>query len=206
MMWAPPASPAWSAIQPASRPITSTIMTRWWDSAVVWMRSMASVATCMRGVKAEGDVGGREVIVNGLGNADDGQTFGGQVEADLLGAIAADDHESVQAHDFGVMDDFVGEIAHCLMPVIADAVGEGIAAIGGAKDGPAAGQNAAHVIQHQGTAFFRPDEAVKAVANANDFIAILEDGGFNGGADDCVETRAVSPAGTDANFSDLSHA
>src|SRR5437763_2774418 len=42
---APPASPECSAIQPAWRPITSTTRLRWWLSAVVWRRSMASVAT-----------------------------------------------------------------------------------------------------------------------------------------------------------------
>jgi hypothetical protein len=44
MQWAPPAMPAWSAIQPASRPITSTTMTRPCDVAVVNSRSMHSVA------------------------------------------------------------------------------------------------------------------------------------------------------------------
>ena len=44
MMFAPPAMPACSAIQPACRPMTSTISTRWWLSAVVCRRSMASVA------------------------------------------------------------------------------------------------------------------------------------------------------------------
>ena len=41
---APPARPAWKAIQPAWRPITSTISTRWWLSAVVCSRSIASIA------------------------------------------------------------------------------------------------------------------------------------------------------------------
>ena len=41
---APPATPACSAIQPAFRPITSTISARWWLSAVVCSRSMASMA------------------------------------------------------------------------------------------------------------------------------------------------------------------
>ena len=44
--WAPPASPDSRAIQPAWRPITSTTITRSCDSAVVWRRSMASVAIC----------------------------------------------------------------------------------------------------------------------------------------------------------------
>ena len=44
MTFAPPARPEWSAIHPACRPITSTTRTRMCDSAVVWSRSMASVA------------------------------------------------------------------------------------------------------------------------------------------------------------------
>ena len=44
MASAPPASPAWSAIHPASRPMTSTSMTRSCASAVSLSRSMASVA------------------------------------------------------------------------------------------------------------------------------------------------------------------
>ena len=41
---APPAMPLITAIQPVWRPITSTTMTRLCDSAVVWSRSIASVA------------------------------------------------------------------------------------------------------------------------------------------------------------------
>jgi len=44
MTLAPPAIPACSAIQPACRPITSTISARWWLSAVVCSRSIASIA------------------------------------------------------------------------------------------------------------------------------------------------------------------
>ncbi len=45
-MSAPPAIPAYTAIQPAWRPITSTTITRSWLSAVVCSRSIASVAIC----------------------------------------------------------------------------------------------------------------------------------------------------------------
>ena len=157
------------------------------------------------GVKAEGDVGGGEVVVDGFGDADDGQSFLRQFEADLLRAIASDDDEGVHAQGFGVVDDIIGEVAHGLVPVIVDAIGEGIAAVGGSEDGSAARQNAADVVELEGTAFFRPDESVKAIANADDLVAILVDGGFNRGADDRVEAGAVSPTGADANFSDFSH-
>src|SRR6266481_17454 len=43
---APPAMPEYVAIHPAWRPITSQTITRLWDSAVEWRRSMASVAIC----------------------------------------------------------------------------------------------------------------------------------------------------------------
>ena len=45
MASAPPAMPPWRAIQPALRPITSTIMIRSCDWAVVWRRSIASLTT-----------------------------------------------------------------------------------------------------------------------------------------------------------------
>src|SRR5215467_6701359 len=44
MTLAPPATPACRAIHPALRPITSTISARWWLSAVVCSRSIASIA------------------------------------------------------------------------------------------------------------------------------------------------------------------
>ena len=51
---APPAMPAFSVSQPALWPMTSTIKTRLWEAAVVWMQSITSVAmpmaATMRGV------------------------------------------------------------------------------------------------------------------------------------------------------------
>ena len=44
MISAPPAIPAYSVSQPTLWPITSTMNTRLWEAAVVWMQSMASVA------------------------------------------------------------------------------------------------------------------------------------------------------------------
>ncbi len=155
------------------------------------------------GVEAEGDIGGGEVVVDGLGDADDGQTFLGQIEADLLGAIATDDDEGVEAHGLGVVNDFIGEIADGFVSIVVHAIGEGVAAIGGSEDGSAARQNAAHIVEQQGAAFFGKDESVEAVTNADYLVSILEDGSFYGGPDDCVEARTVSSAGTDSNFSDL---
>ena len=169
------------------------------------MRSMASVATWMAESKPKVTSVAREIVVDRLGHADDGQSFGGQFESDLLRAVAADDDEGVEPDGLGVADDFVGEIAHRLLSVIVDAIGEGIAAIGGAEDGSAARQDAADVVERERAAFFRPDEAVEAVADADDVVAIFEDGGFYRRADDRVESGTVSTPGTDADFLNLSH-
>src|SRR3954465_6017759 len=86
---APPDIPACRAIQPACRPITSTTRARWWLSPGVCSRSMASEATppagagaggvqpvdglrghAHGGVEPERVVGGVEVVVDGLGDAD----------------------------------------------------------------------------------------------------------------------------------------
>jgi len=157
------------------------------------------------GVKAEGDVRGREIVVNGLGDSDDVESLGGEIEPDLLGAVAADDDESVEADGLGVLDDLIGEVAHGLIAVIVDAIGEGIAAIGGSEDGSAAGQDSADVVEHEGTALLGPDESVKAVADSDYVKAVLENGSFNGGADHGIETGAVASTGADANFSNLRH-
>ena len=46
-MSAPPAMPALRVSQPALWPMTSTMNTRLWEAAVVWMQSMTSVARPM---------------------------------------------------------------------------------------------------------------------------------------------------------------
>src|SRR5208282_2041047 len=144
-------------------------------------------------------------IVDRLGDADDGQPFGRQFEADLLRTVAADNDQRVQSHGLGIVDDLAGEIAHRLLSVVGDAIGEGIAAVGGSQDGSTARQDSAYIVEQQWTAFLGPDEAVKAVANSDDLISILEDGGFHGSADDCVESRAVSTSRADTNGSNLRH-
>jgi hypothetical protein len=157
------------------------------------------------GVKTEGHVGSGKVVVDGLGNSDDGEALLGEIETDLLSAVTADDNQRVKPHGLCVVDDFVGIVADGFDAIVVDAIGEGIATVGGAEDRSATGQNAAHIIEQQGAVLLRPDEAVKAVVNTNDLVAVLEDGGFYGGANDCVETGTVPSAGADADFSDLRH-
>lgn len=53
-----------------------------------------------------------------------------------------------------------------------------IAAIGRAQDGPAARQNAGDFVECEFERFFRPDQAIKAIRNADDLPFVLENRGL----------------------------
>ena len=92
-----PAMPACVAIQPACRPITSTTITRSWDSAVVCRRSIASVTICTAVWKPNGDVGAAEVVVDRLGHAHDRHALAVQAQRHAERVLAADRDQRVDA-------------------------------------------------------------------------------------------------------------
>ena len=104
-----------------------------------------------------------------------------------------------------VGDDLVGDVADDFLAVFVGLVVEGIAAVGGAEDRAAAGQNAADVFEGELERFFRPDEAVEAVGDADDLPVVFEDGGLDGGADDGVEAGSVAAPGSDADTANVGH-
>ncbi len=111
MTSAPPAMPLMTAIQPVWRPITSTTMTRLCDSAVVCSRSIASVAIEDGGVEPEGVVGGGEVVVDRLRDADDGKVaLRVEPGCDAERVLASDRDERVDALTLEVREQSV-EIA-----------------------------------------------------------------------------------------------
>ena len=69
-----------------------------------------------------------------------------------------------------------GDVAHHLLPIFAEFVTERIAAIRGAQNRAAARQNSAHLVERQLERFFRPDQPVEAVGNADDFPVVFQDG------------------------------
>ena len=90
MMSAPPAIPEYVAIQPAWRPITSTTITRSWLSAVVWSRSMASVAICTAVLNPN---------VKSVAERSLSIVFGTPTRFDAVGAELGGDAERVLAAD-----------------------------------------------------------------------------------------------------------
>ena len=76
----------------------------------------------------------------------------------------------------GIGDDLVGNVANDFLAVFDGPVFERIAAIGGAQNGSAARQNSAHVLEREFEGFLRPDQAVEAIRNADDFPVVFQDG------------------------------
>jgi len=158
-----------------------------------------------RGIETECDFGGGEVVVDGLGHAYDLHALLEKVQSDLLGAVAANADHGVDSELAGVGDDFVGNVADDLRAVLDDLVVKRIAAIGGAKDGAAAGQDSADVLEGKWPGFFRPDQAIEAVGNADDPPVIFENGRLDGGTDDRIQTGGVAAPGTNADAADVRH-
>jgi len=95
-------------------------------------------------VVAEGDVGHGHVIVDGLGQGDDVQSFLGQTVGVFLGAAAADADQGVEMMTVVVVDNDIGHVhqgaAHRHFVGFVAA---------GAKDGAAQGQKPHHRFPFQ---------------------------------------------------------
>ena len=90
-------SPTSSAIHPALRPITSTTMRRSWLSAVVWSRSIASVATCTAVANPMHASVPDEVVVDRLRDADHRHALGDMCGRGAQRPLAADRDQAVDA-------------------------------------------------------------------------------------------------------------
>ena len=89
--------PAYRAIQPAWRPITSSTITRSWLAAVVCSRSRASVAQDTALKKPNVKAVARQVVVDRLRHADDGNAVLVELLGDGQRAVAADADQAREA-------------------------------------------------------------------------------------------------------------
>src|SRR5699024_92087 len=149
-----------------------------------------------RGVEAEGDVGAVDVVVDGLGQADDVQPLLGQEVGGLVGAVAAQTEQAVQLevvvglfHGGDLVDLVLLNDLHHL---------EGGAL--GAQNGAAQGQQAAEIVRLH-LLVVAVDQAVIAVQDADDLdiFAHADVERFRHAADGRVQTGAVAAGGQDAN-------
>ncbi len=159
-----------------------------------------------RRVKAEGDIGAVQVVVDGLGNADDGQAvFFKKKLGDALRAVAADGQQHVDPVAFDGLHG-LGRHVPGLLPAARRFLGEaeGIVAVGGSQDGTAPGQDPRNVRQLE-FADIVVDQAGIAVEDAADLDTEFPPGGIDHGADDRVQTRAIAAPGQDPQFPDFFH-
>src|SRR5690606_14437301 len=138
--------------------------------------------------EADGRVSAHDVVVNGLGDADDGDP--GRI-CDLAGslerAVAADADEAVEVLVLnGVLHGL-----HAAFDLVR------VAAVG-AEHRAAHDEDAGDVIavQRPGVAV---DDTAPAVAEAHDRAAVLRRAALHDGTDRRVEARAVSAAGQDSD-------
>ncbi|GDY42122.1 hypothetical protein SANT12839_030040 [Streptomyces antimycoticus] len=136
------------------------------------------------GVEAEGVVGGGQVVVDGLGDADAADpVVVGEPGGDAEGVLAADRDQRVDLLlDQGLLD-----------PPDAVLALEGVGA-GGAEDGAAARQDAAHRADVEGNGVVL-ERASPAVPEADEVIAVFLYALAHDGADDRVEPGAVTATG-----------
>ena len=148
------------------------------------------------GVEAKSYIGAVDIVVDGLGQADDVQAFLREQVGGFMGAVAAQAEQAVQLcvlvglfHGRDFIDLVVLDHAHQL---------EGGAL--GAQNGAAQCQDAAEVILAH-LPVLAVDQAVVAVQDAHDLHIITHPGiqCLCHAANGCVQARAVAAGGQDAN-------
>ncbi len=143
-----------------------------------------------RRVEAEGVVGGVEILVDGLGDADDRPAQVGELLADAEGVLAADGHERVELEALDVPQ-HLGRAIHAL---VADLVLEGIGArraqVGAAVAVP--GAHGVHV-ERPGVLTEAVEQAFPSVVDADDVDAVVGRA-VDEAADRRVQARRVAAA------------
>ena len=185
-MSAPPAIPEKSAIHPALRPITSTSISRSWLSAVVWRRSIASVATWTAVANPmQASVPDRSLSIV-LGIPTTGTPSEDMLRRRSHRPLTADRDERVDAE--------VGEgPADALDALLAIGVGAGRA-----EDRPAPVQDPLH--RRRGELDHVPvHHTAPAAPETDDLEAVHPDGGAHDGADRRVESGRVPACREDAD-------
>jgi hypothetical protein len=157
-----------------------------------------------RGV-ADRDLGQADIVVDGLGDAD-------QLDPALLGeaaqngqrAVAADADQGIEIERAVALDDLVAAVDAA---AIVERIIEGVAPVRGAED--RAGHPEQGAVEEREVKLLRLDgtghEAGGALVDADHLPAVALDRPVGHGADHGVQPRAIAAAGQDADPFDLRH-
>src|ERR1700741_1262680 len=146
------------------------------------------------GIKAESDLGGVQIVVDGLRHAHNFHSFAEEIERDVLRPIAADHNHGVDPETARVIHAQRRVVMNDLLAVFRGFVGERIAAIGGPENGASARQNSADCFLGHVFGAFRPYEPVETIANSDDAHGVVIDGAAHDCAYDRVQPGSVSAA------------
>ena len=136
-----------------------------------------------RGVEAEGEVGGVEVVVDRLGDADHVDAEVVQLGRHSEGVLASDGHQRVDA-----------EVEQVLLDLLHAALDLERVGARGAEDGAAAREDAAHLRDAE-LAGHPLQRSLPAVAEPDELEAVLLDALADDGPDDRVQTGTVASSG-----------
>ena len=172
------------------------------DDAVVALGGGVQAIECFRGgadggVEPERQLGAEDIVVDGLGHADHGQSLERQVVGNLETAIAPDGDQRIEPRCMERGDQIVGAVALVLRTgLVAADVAERIAPVGGAENGAADMGDAAHfggTERHHAVETQEPFEpALDAVGPPAPMLS-----GEHDRTDHGIETRRVPAAGRD---------
>jgi hypothetical protein len=150
-----------------------------------------------RGVEPESRQGSRDVVIDGLGDADDRQSLLPQLVGNEQTAVAPDGNQGIEPAGVEGGNELVGPIDFDLGPVLGHpAIPERIPPVGGAQNGSAQVGDALHLAGAQAQDTFIFQEAVEPPADAIGLPAALI-GGKDNGPDDGIEAGGVTAAGRD---------
>src|SRR5580704_14240865 len=153
-----------------------------------------------RRIETESDLGGGKIVVDGLGHAYNVHALLEKLQCDFLRTVAADADHGIDSQLARVGDDLIRNIADDFRAVLDGTVVEGIA-----ENRTAAGQNSAHIFEIERTRFFRPDQAIEAIGNADHSPVVFENGGFYSRADYRIQAGSISASGANADTADVRH-
>ena len=164
---------------------------------VVALRRRVQAVDCLgrylqRGVEAERDVGGAEIVVDRLRHADHVHAFLVELVGDAEGVLAADRDQPVDVE----LGEGLADALHAVVPLV--------------RVGPRAAEDRAAARQDPARRLYVEidiralEHAAPSVAEADELVAELVDPAANHRADDGVEAGTVTTAGKHADPHDAS--
>ena len=146
------------------------------------------------GIEAEGEGGGFEVVVNGLGHADDGDAVFEELLRGAQRAVAAHDHQGAQAELLEIGLGLVEDFARDAVALAVAGLGGKAALVGRAQDRAADEEQRVHFLVVERPVAQRFEQALEAVEKA-DGVPAPFGGTLDDRPDDRVQAGTIAAAG-----------